>query len=112
MSNGAQKFEPLFSYDESQARMIALPIDLSLPGDEVYLILFGTGLRARSSLNAVTVRVADKDLPASFAGAQGGFSGLDQINVKLPLTLIGRGEAEVTVKVDGHSSNTVKIRIK
>ncbi len=112
MSNGAQKFEALFSYDESQARMLALPIDLSPPGDDVYLILFGTGLRARASLTAVTVRVADQDLPASFAGAQGAFIGLDQLNVKLPRTLIGKGEVEVTVKVDGFNSNTVKIRIK
>ncbi|HZS03747.1 MAG TPA: hypothetical protein VFD58_02650 [Blastocatellia bacterium] len=111
-SNGSQQFEPVFSYDESQARMTAVPIDLGQQGDDVYLILFGTGFRARSDVNAVTVRIGDKDLSVTYAGAQGAFIGLDQINVKLPPTLIGKGELDVMIKVDGQNSNTVKVRIK
>ena len=51
-------------------------------------------------------------MPVEYAGVQGEFIGLDQVNVKLPRTLIGRSEVEVMINVDGRLSNTVKINIK
>lgn len=41
-----------------------------------------------------------------------GFIGLDQANILLPRTLIGKGLINLTMTVDGKVSNTVQIKIK
>jgi len=48
----------------------------------------------------------------SYAGAQGSLVGLDQVNVKLPRALNGRGEVDLVLTVDGKTANTVRVRIK
>lgn len=88
------------------------PIDLGAPEEQVYLILFGTGIRRRSSLANVTVRVAGESLPPLYAGPQGDYPGLDQINVLLPAQWRGRGHLDLTVVVDGKTSNPVQLRIR
>ena len=40
------------------------------------------------------------------------YPGLDQINAALPRSLIGRGEMDLVLMVDGKTANTVKINIK
>lgn len=86
----------------------AVPIDLGPDTDEVFLSLFGTGLRGRNSPADVKVRLlsedllwgfATLDLPVTFAGAQAEFAGLDQVNVKLPRSLTGRFDIPLTVIV-------------
>ncbi|MBK9709242.1 MAG: hypothetical protein IPO77_20320 [Acidobacteria bacterium] len=47
-----------------------------------------------------------------FAGPQADYIGLDQINVRLSRSLIGRGEMDVVVSVSGLSANTLKINVK
>ena len=47
-----------------------------------------------------------------YAGAQGGFVGLDQVNVSLPASLGGKGEVEVILIVEGQAANVVKVNIK
>lgn len=44
--------------------------------------------------------------------AQGEFVGLDQVNVLIPRELIGAGEAEVRLTVDGQPLNVVTIRVQ
>ena len=41
-----------------------------------------------------------------------GYVGLDQINLRIPRSLAGSGEAEVKVMIDGQSANPVRINIK
>ncbi|MBL8169211.1 MAG: hypothetical protein JNJ50_13720, partial [Acidobacteria bacterium] len=47
-----------------------------------------------------------------YAGLQGDFVGLDQVNLKLPRSLAGRGLVEVVLFADGYSSNAVQINVK
>jgi uncharacterized protein (TIGR03437 family) len=47
-----------------------------------------------------------------FAGPQGQFPGLDQVNLSLPQTLHTRGEIDVVLTVDGQVANTVRINLK
>jgi uncharacterized protein (TIGR03437 family) len=47
-----------------------------------------------------------------YAGAQGAFAGLDQVNVRLSRNLAGRGLVDVLLTVDGKMANTVKIHMK
>jgi uncharacterized protein (TIGR03437 family) len=60
------------------------PITVATPGDTVYLILFGAGWRNRSSLQNTSVVIGTKTITPVYAGAQGTFAGLDQINVVIP----------------------------
>lgn len=87
-----------------------VPID---PGVDapVYLSFYGTGINGRSSLANVTVTIGGMSFPALYAGPQSQFPGLDQVNVPLALSLRGAGVVNVTVTVDGVTSNPVKIDI-
>jgi uncharacterized protein (TIGR03437 family) len=90
----------------------ATPIDLGAAGDVVVVTFFGTGLRKNSALTNVKASVGGVDAPVLFAGAQGQFVGLDQINVQIPVSLRGKGDAQVVFTIDGQTSNTVTINIR
>ena len=58
--------------------------------------------------------IADGDKRAMqvlYAGPQSQFVGLDQVNVLLGRSLIGRGQVNVVLTVDGKVANTVTITI-
>jgi uncharacterized protein (TIGR03437 family) len=111
-ADGTQQFEPVSRFDAAQNRFVPTPIDLGPASDQVFLILFGTGARFRSSLSSVSARIGGVEAPVLFVGAQGDFVGLDQINLQLPRSLIGRGEVEIRLIADGQSANAVTINIK
>jgi len=90
---------------------LSLPIDLS-GGTPVYLTLYGTGIRNRSSLENVSVSVNGSLMPVLYAGPQPDFAGLDQINVQLTPDLQGSGTAKVVVTVDQRESNISTINIR
>jgi uncharacterized protein (TIGR03437 family) len=112
VKNGVQTVEAVVRWDAVNSRFVAVPVDVSVANEDVYLILFGTGWRNNLSRAAVSVRIGATAYPVDYAGAQGAFVGLDQINVLLPKTLAGRGEMDVSVTVDGKTSNAVKITLK
>ncbi len=87
------------------------PIDLGVD-TPVYLSLYGTGIRNRSSLANVSVTIAGQAVPVLYAGPQVQYDGLDQVNVSLPLSLRGKGESNVLLTVDGHTANAVTINLK
>ncbi len=99
------------------------PFDVIIGGRSNVLVLYGTAIRRAIAENrndengvAESINVTIDGVPARvlYAGAQGAFSGLDQINIELPPSLAGRGrrEVEVIVSVNGVSANTVTIQIK
>ncbi len=111
--DGTQVYEPVAQFDTGQGKFVHLPIDPGPSCEQVYLIQFGTGYRHRSSLSTVSCKIGGVDLPVLFAGAQGGYVGLDQINVgPLPRSLAGRGEVEITITVDGKPANLVRIAVR
>lgn len=111
-ADGSQLSESIAQFDSALGRFVARPIDLGAATDQVFLILFGDGLRYRSSLSAVVVQVGGTAVTVGYAGLQGDFVGLDQVNLLLPKTLAGRGEVDVTLTIDGQTANTVKVSIK
>jgi uncharacterized protein (TIGR03437 family) len=111
-ADGSQSYEPVAQYNASAGRYEAVAIDLGATTDQVYLIAFGTGLRNRSSLSAVTATIGGASATTLYLGAQGGFEGLDQANMLIPRSLAGRGNVDVVLSVDGKSTNTVTINIK
>lgn len=111
-SDGTQQYEPVAVFDSVQNKMVAVPVNVSASGDQVYLILFATGLRFRSGLSSVNVTIGGNSSPVTFAGAQGVLFGLDQVNALISPTLAGRGEVDVSLVVDGVAANTVRISIQ
>lgn len=89
----------------------AVPIALDA-NSAVYLSLYGTGIRGRSSLANVSVTIAGVSATVLFAGPAPGFSGLDQVNVQLPTSLRGAGEGNIVLTVDGQTANYVTVAIQ
>ena len=89
-----------------------MPIDLSVATDQVFLILYGTGLRYHSGLANVAATMGGTNAQVLYAGAQGSLVGLDQINVLIPRSLIRRGEIDVALTVNGKVANTVRVNIQ
>jgi len=111
-ADGARTTEPTFQCGAGAGSCVAVPIDLGADTDQVFLLLFGTGIRGRSVLAAVNARAGDAPAEVLYAGPQGEFAGLDQVNVRLPRSLAGRGELDVVLAVDGKTANPVRIRVK
>jgi len=61
---------------------------------------------------AVRVKVGGEDAEVAYAGAQGSLFGLDQVNVRRPRSLAGRGEVSIVPAVDGKTANTVRVSIR
>jgi uncharacterized protein (TIGR03437 family) len=64
------------------------------------------------ALSDVRIAAGPENLPALFAGPQGAYTGLDQVNVQLPRSLAGRGDVDILLTVDGKLANIVRIRTK
>lgn len=110
--DGSQSFEPTARFDPATNQFVPVPIDLGPATDQVFLVPFGTGFRNRSASGAATATVGGAAAQVTFAGAQGDFIGVDQANVLLPRTLIGRGSVDVVLTVDGMATNTVQVTIQ
>ena len=86
-----------------------VPVNMGNEGDQVYLILYGTGIRW--NLPKVTATVDGLSVGA-VALAHPVFVGLDQINIgPLPRNLLGHGNVEVVLTMDGVAANPVTINI-
>lgn len=108
---GAQQtFESIFTVQNGVAT--ATPINLGPVGNDVYLILFGTGVKGASA-GSITATIGGTETPVLGFAPAPGFVGLDQINVgPIPRSLIGRGPADVVLTVSGKTANTVTINIQ
>jgi uncharacterized protein (TIGR03437 family) len=111
-ADGTRIDEPVVRYDVALQRYVAVPIDLGPESDQVFLVLYGTGIRFRSSLAATTVSIDGTNVEVLYAGEQSAYVGLDQVNARLSRSLIGKGEVSVVLTVDGRTANTLRINIK
>lgn len=111
-ADGTQSYEPVARFDPATGKFVAVPIDLGVPSDKVFLALFGTGIRGRQALSTVKVTMGGRNAEVSYAGLQGTLIGLDQVNLLIPRELQGRGDTDVLLNVDGQISNKVTINIR
>jgi uncharacterized protein (TIGR03437 family) len=101
---------------------VPAPFAVAVNGKPNILVLFGTGFRHATASNpadengvAESVRVTIDGVLANvlYAGAQGEYVGLDQLNVELPATLQpGARRVEVVVTLNGVEANRVTILLK
>lgn len=108
-ADGSQVSEPVFRLEAG--KFVSVPIDPGPESDQLFLILYSTGIRSRSALSAVTARIGSENAEVMYAGPQGDFVGLDQINVRVPRAPAGAAEVNVVLTVDGRPANTVTVNI-
>ena len=110
-SGNAQSYEPIGRFDPQQGRFVPVQIDLGPATDQVFLIVYGSGFRNRRDLALVSATIGGVNAEVLYAGAQGDFAGLDQLNIRIPRSLPG-GEFDVIVTAEGKASNTVRVALK
>jgi uncharacterized protein (TIGR03437 family) len=110
--DNSQSYESIVRFDSAQAKFVSNPVDMGPDTDQVFLVLYTTGCRYRTALSNVAVTIGGVAAQVTFADAAPGFTGLDQVNARLSRSLIGRGEVDVVLTVNGKAANTVKLNIK
>jgi uncharacterized protein (TIGR03437 family) len=101
---GTQTAVPVFDCHSGTCTSVPIVVDnLST----VYVSLYATGIRGAPS--PITCTVGGIDAPVTFAGPQGTFPGLDQVNIAIPAALRGRGEVDVLVSAGGKTTNAVRL---
>ncbi len=81
-------------------------IAFGAPTDQVYVILYATGVRHAGS---TSVTVDGLGTTVTYAGAQGSYEGLDQVNALLPNSLAGTGSVPLVLTAGGVAANTVTV---
>jgi uncharacterized protein (TIGR03437 family) len=108
-ADGTQTVEQV--YTVNAGTVVANPVSLGSSTDQPYLVLFGTGLEAAGTAG-VTVSVGGTAVPVRYVGSQGGYVGLDQVNVVLPQSLAGKGSVTIQLTANGLAANPVNIAIQ
>jgi|GEM_PF-2403736 len=116
-TNGQIRYEDLKQYSQLAQGFIPKPIDMGPSTDQVFLILYLSGIRQAGGLNgnpteSIRVLMGGIEIAPSFAGPAPGFVGLDQVNVRIPRDENLRGRIiNVSVSGLGNTSNLVDIEI-
>jgi uncharacterized protein (TIGR03437 family) len=106
-ANDTLVLQPVANCSNGTCSLIPITLDPSTP---TYLVLYGTGVRGDRS--GVSVTIGGVAATVTYANAQGGFPGLDQLNVLIPQQLAGSKLVNVQVKVGADSANMVQIFIQ
>lgn len=93
-----QSYESVARFDEVQNKFVPAEIDLGPENEIVVLSLFGTGWRNARSAGAA---FGGRSVVAEYVGRQPTIEGLDQVNLRLPRDLSGRGEVNVVLRLIG-----------
>ena len=86
------------------------PINMGAATDKVYLAFYATGVDAAGLAN-VAVTVNGVTAPVLYAG-NGGYPGIDQVNVMLPASLAGSGTVTLQLTASGIAANAVQVAIQ
>ena len=111
-ASGERVFESIANFDMAQGRFVATPIALGPDTDQLFLIFFGTGIRGNTTLSAAVATIGGTNAEVLYAGPAAGFVGLDQVNLRLPRSLAGRGNVAVNLTVATRAANTVNVTVQ
>lgn len=106
--DGSALVETVARRDAETAAYVASSLVPASETETLFLALFGTGLRGASEVSA---EIDGVSVAVPFAGRQGEFAGLDQVNIgPIPTVLSGRGEVFVTLTADDRQANPVVVK--
>jgi uncharacterized protein (TIGR03437 family) len=89
-----------------------VPAPLNLAAcSETIVELWGTGIDL-SNGTSVQVTIGAVTASVLYAGPQGYYPGVDQINVVVPQSLAGSGNVPIVLSAGGLTSNTVNLTIQ
>ncbi len=109
---GQDRIEPVAVFNAALGRYEAVPLDLGPASDQLFLVAFGSGFRNRAAGNNINCLIGEVDAEVIFLGAQGSLEGVDQLNVRIPRNLAGRGEVPLLLNINGKRANVVTINIR
>jgi uncharacterized protein (TIGR03437 family) len=105
-ADGSQVIASLFQYSPGSGTFVPAAIQTAA-GEQLYLALFGTGLR--NAGGAVTVLGNGMTVPVSAMVAHPDFIGLDQINLGPVPTALSYQTVNIAITAAGKSANTVTV---
>jgi len=106
--DGTQIAQVIFNTTQPEGSRAAVPVVIG--EGQVFLSLFGTGMR---NVSSATARVGGEPVGVAGPAPSGEFAGVEQINLgPLPGSLAGRGEVDVNVVADGIAANVVTVRFQ
>ncbi len=118
-ADGTQSFESTVSYQAQTQSYQMKEIDLGPEGERVFLLLFGVGVRNVTALTELSLDSLGEGqnpyrtpLTPLYAGPQGDYVGLDQMNFELPRDWQGRGTTTLIFRYKSEETNRVQIRLK
>jgi len=109
-SDGTQSAQPVFTC-RANAACTSVPLDLGGPNDQLILSLYGTGI-GKVALPDVFVHAGNTRADVLYAGPQGVYPGLDQVNIRIPRAAAGSGESGVVLAITGKTANVVTVNLK
>jgi uncharacterized protein (TIGR03437 family) len=109
--DGSESQEAVARFDQTEKKFVSEPIDLGPEREQIFLTLYGAGCRF-SSAGQVSAKIGGAAADVLFAGAQPHLVGVDQVTLRVPRSLIGRGEVDVVLTVNGQTSNTVTVNVR
>jgi uncharacterized protein (TIGR03437 family) len=106
--DGTQIAQIIFNTTQPEGSRAAVPVVIG--EGQVFLSLFGTGMR---NVSSATARVGGEPVGVAGPVPSGEFAGVEQINLgPLPGSLAGRGEVDVNIVADGNAANVVTVRFQ
>ncbi|MGO9095951.1 MAG: SBBP repeat-containing protein, partial [Bryobacteraceae bacterium] len=103
-ANGTATITGLCCTTNAQGQQAGIPIDMGAATDTTLVVLYGTGLRGLTSLANASATAGGQTAVVDYAGAQGSFVGLDQVNLTLPQSLRGQGTVPISLTLDGKTA--------
>jgi uncharacterized protein (TIGR03437 family) len=96
-------------------KVVLVPAQPPAEDEFLFLVLYGTGWRNRGAASGrlkegVSAYFNETAATVTYAGAQGNFFGLDQMNIQIPPALKGR--LTVQIQADGKLANPVEIALR
>ncbi len=111
--NGVQPYPPVADF--TNGAWVARDLSAGTKTSPSFLILYATGVRKRAALGNVAVSIQGVPCQVDYAGPQGFFVGLDQLNVVIPPELAGLGvlnvRVDITENTTTRASNVVTIKL-
>lgn len=110
--DGSEIFEKIAEKNVQGQTYEPIPIDLGAKTDQILLSLCGTGFRHHPSETNVTATIGGTTVDIYYSGELPENPGIDQINLVIKRSLIGKGGIPVNIAFGSSVINTVNIHIK